>query len=132
MAMKRYLRHGLMLLLLFTAISGCKEKVVVPDFEGRYFIDNKTPISIQVQAKDGADFLVLQNSQIAKASIEQIYATDGGSSAGALPTNVFTEFKVFVRTGIKDSVIYQGLNNSDWEVRNSGDDFSEYYLTIQP
>lgn len=120
---------AILLLLAGLCFAACN-KVDEPVFEGRYYIENNTGVKVQVQAKDGADFLVLENSSIAIGATELMY-TDPRTTVGTvLPSSVFTELKVFVRVGIKDSVIYQGVRNSDWDNRESGEDFESYYLTI--
>lgn len=130
----KFLRAGLLLLvfpLLFLLLHSCTGKLIEEAFEGRFFIDNKTAVSIQVQVKDGSDFLVLQNSQIAAAATEQIYTVQDDNVGNILASNYFSEFKVFVRIGVKDSFIYQGVRNNDWEERVTTSDYSELYIEIR-
>ncbi|MEM7036973.1 MAG: hypothetical protein AAF570_08345, partial [Bacteroidota bacterium] len=95
------------------------------------FIENNTGFTLRVQAQSGSDFVVLQNSQIAPASTEQIY-TAGSNTGSTRVSDSFSTFQVAIKVGIKDSVIYQAVRDSDWDERNTGEGFSELYLTISP
>jgi len=48
------------------------------------------------------------------------------------PSNFFSDFEVFAIVNDMDSLIYQGVNDNDWEFREEGqEDGQNYYLIIQ-
>lgn len=125
--MKRLLPVLMVLLLV-----SCKNGDDVALFEGRYFVHNKTPLTLKVDAKDGGEFVLLENSQIAIGQSERAFTAEAETENGIRLSNFFTEFRIFVRIGIKDSVIYNRVRQSDWIEGERGDNFQEFTLEITP
>jgi hypothetical protein len=119
-----------MCLLLVLVVCSCKEKVTEPTIEGRFYLQNNTGLTLKVQAKDGNDFVVLKNSQIAPNAKEELVTIPELSPTNVFPTTVFTEFRVYVNTGLKDSTLYSGVTNNDWTDGVETDEYKELILAI--
>lgn len=131
--MKRYLcNHSFLLLslVLMLAVTSCKDKLNEPSFEGRFYLENNTSLTLKVQAKDGADFVVLKNSQIAPNAKEELVIVPDLGPTTAFPTTVFTEFRVYINTGLKDSTVYSAVRNNDWTVGVENEEYKEMILSI--
>lgn len=120
----------LLSLLLLLAATSCKDKVSEPTYEGRFYLENNTGLTLKVQAKDGGDFLVLKNSQIAPNATEELIIIPDLVPTTNFPTTVFTEFRVYINTGLKDSTLYSRVRNNDWTVGVENDEYKEMTLSI--
>ena len=47
-----------------------------------------------------------------------------------MPSNFFTDFKVFALTANGDSLVYEGVNNADWEVSGNTPD-QDFILVVE-
>jgi hypothetical protein len=120
----------LLSLFLLLATTSCKNKLNEPNFEGRFYLENNTGLTLKVQAKNGGDFVVLKNSQIAPNAREEMVVIPDLNPTTAFPSVVFTEFRVYINTGLKDSTVYSGVRNNDWTDGVETEDYKELILSI--
>lgn len=121
-------------LFAFLAIGlvSCDKESMDDAFQTRFIVENATAIELRVQAKDGPDtFIVLGNSVAAPGERTTVYSYGEATQRDVLPSEVFTEFRLFTKVGLKDSVIYNRVRNTDWDPGTQTDAYQELILTIQ-
>ena len=129
--MKSISRSSIVLLLFIaTILSSCGDKVNEPEFEARFIVENATSIELLVQAKDGPDFLILENPRVDAGTRTQVYSSSEVTQGSVLPSLIFTEFRVFAKVGLKDSTIYNRVRNNDWVSGTETEEYQELILTI--
>ncbi len=124
-------------LLTVSLLIGCFESIGdlgpgQPIFEGFYYLDNRTPyvLNIEAMTPSGPSFpLPLMEEIVPSDTIVNFYSFQPGYDTDFAPTSVFGDFKVTADIGGKDSVIYQAVWNPDWEIREVTVG-PHYYLTL--
>ncbi len=114
-------------LLTFTA---CR-KPAEPIVEANYYIQNLTPNRLRIQAIQGTAAVPLLTDTIDALRLEKFYHAVEGSGGHPYPSNFFSEFKVFALTAGGDSLVYQGVKNSDWKQENTDKDELDLVLKIE-
>jgi len=119
--------------ITFFLIPAFSCKQVDPVSKGYYYIDNRSEQVLTLEAtsihQTAIEFLP---DTIAPRSIVRFYSVIECSGGHVRPSNFFSEFEVFAIVNDMDSLIYQGVNDNDWEFREEGqEDGQNYYLIIQ-
>ena len=106
---------------------------VDPVGKGYYHIDNRSERVLTLEATSiHQTEIEFSPDTIAPGSIVKFYSVIECSGGHVRPSNFFSEFKVFAIVNGMDSLIYQGVNDNDWEFREEGqEDGQNYYLIIQ-
>lgn len=122
-----HMLKGVLCFALVTVFGACgKTKELVS--RGYYFIDNHSSTDIRIEATLNGASVRLERDTLLSTTKELIYVAVEATGGHVLPSNFFTTFKVYSITGNQDSLIYEGVNNSDW-IRNGGND-GGFLLTL--
>jgi hypothetical protein len=93
--------------------SSCR-KPAEPITKANYYIQNKTSLTLRIDALQGTAEVPLLKDTINPGLTEKFYTAVEGSGGHIYPSNFFTDFKVFAITNSADSLVYSGVQNNDW------------------
>jgi hypothetical protein len=96
--------------------------------KGVYFIENKTTSDLKISASYNGEKIIFLDSLVEAGLLNHIYSVTEGSGGHVMPSNFFTEFKVFALTANGDSLVYDGVNNADWEA--SGNTADQDFILV--
>lgn len=88
---------------------------------GFYYIDNGTEYTLSVEAMTPGDVTFpwpLLHNEIPADTIVNFFILEPNVFTDLTPGCIFGDFKVTANMGGKDSLIYQAVLNSDWELRD--------------
>lgn len=83
-----------------------------------------------VEAMQGTAAVPLLKDTIGANKVEKIFEAVDGTGGHPYPSNFFTEFRVFALTANGDSLVYEGVKNSDWQQENNDKDVIDLVLKI--
>jgi len=110
--------------------SSCR-KPAEPITKANYYIQNKTSLTLRIDALQGTAEVPLLKDTINPGLTEKFYTAVEGSGGHIYPSNFFTDFKVFAITNSADSLVYSGVQNNDWKTENNDNAVTELVLTIE-
>lgn len=116
--------------LLITLLFPSCRKPAEPIVEANYYINNLTPNPLRIQAIQGTASVPLIMDTIKAFRVEKFYHATEGTGGHPYPSNFFSEFKVFSITANGDSLVYEGVTNSDWKQENNDNEVIELVLKI--
>lgn len=118
-------------IILFT-LSDCTE--VDPVTYGYYHIDNRTLNILIIEATSIHQAQIdLITDTVSPFSVVLFYKAIECSGGHVRPSNFFSTFRVSAIINGIDSLIYQGVNDKDWEFREEGQEGGQnYYLIVGP
>jgi len=91
-----------------------------PSSKGFFYIDNQTGYVLDLKATTVGDvqfpWPLLENT-VPADTVVNFFIYDPGSTTDLSPTNIFGEFTVTTSIEGEDSLVYQGVQNGDWEIR---------------
>ena len=117
--------------LLFTILffASCR-KTAEPISRANYNIQNLTTLELRVEAMQGTAAVPLLKDTIGANKVEKIFEAVDGTGGHPYPSNFFTEFRVFALTANGDSLVYEGVKNSDRQQENNDKDVIDLVLKI--
>lgn len=129
-AARLWLSASAVIFILVLLFSACR-KTAEPIVRANYDIQNLTPLELRVEALQGTAAVPLLKDTVEPNKLEKIYEAVEGTGGHPYPSNFFTEFKVFAITATGDSLVYQGVKNSDWKQENNDNDVIDLVLKIE-
>jgi hypothetical protein len=128
--LKRNLIFYILVSITFPCCWGIGDPVAYAD----YFVTNNTTTILIVTAfgNFGIGEVELLANEINPAAKKQIYTFVEGSGGHVMPSNAWDEFYVYAEHESDSTIIYSGIENSDWKpVGFSSDGHVLYNLTIE-
>jgi hypothetical protein len=109
------MKKQILALCMLTSLGSCRQLVIESVNTGEYYVTNNTTENILIQADSMNTPAKLQDSIVAPGNSVLIVKVAEMTGGHILPSNFFTDFRVFVRRSSGDSIIYRGVHNSDWQ-----------------
>jgi len=126
--MKLSAKHIILGFVCNLLFAGCFFESVGPgtdtgplDINGFYYVDNQTEYLLNLEAKIPAPVcfpLPLQEEIVPPDTIVNFHIHNPVMETDVIPSEVFGEFKVFAEIEGTDSLIYEGVWNNHWEIRD--------------
>lgn len=101
-----------------------------PMAKGVYFIENKTTTDLKLTASFNNEPINFLDSLVEAGLVNHVYSVTEGTGGHVMPSNFFTDFKVFALTANGDSLVYEGVNNADWKVSGNTPD-QDFILVVE-
>ncbi len=111
-------------------LAGCKKKETVTTTKGIYYLNNKTPYSLHIEARKNGNLVNLLADSVADSTMTHFCTVLNNTGGSVGPSEFFTEFKVLAHLPGGDSIFYEGVNDLSWEFNSLSDSDREYALTI--
>ena len=114
------------ILILWVLLSGSLifnhcNRIIEPIAHGDYYVTNATKSNLIIAASGnfGSGEAKLLTDEIGSGDKIHIYTFTEGSGGHVMPSNAWSDFIVYAGHKSDSTIIYSGIDNSDWEYQGS-------------
>ncbi len=111
-------------------LAGCKKQETVTITKGIYYLNNKTPYTLHIEARKNGNVVALLTDSVPDSTMSHFCTVLNNTGGSVGPSEFFTEFKVIAHLPGGDSTFYEGVNDLNWEFNSLTETDREYALLI--